>query len=54
MYQVRFQGEAHQADPLHTRVFLDEFRQSSVRHPLRDNLQRVRYDADERDDVRVL
>ena len=51
--QARLRGKTHQTDPLHTWVFLEELYQSSVRHPLRDNLERVRCDADERDDVRV-
>ena len=51
--QVRSQGNTYQADPVHTWVFLDELQQSSVRHPLRDDLQRVYCDPDERDDVRV-
>jgi len=47
------QEKAHQVDPLRTWVFLDELYQSSVRHPLRDDLQRVCCDANERDDVRM-
>ena len=51
--QVQSQGRAHQADPVHTCVFLDELQQSPVRHPLQDNLQWVYCDADERNNVRV-
>ena len=45
--------KTHEVDPLRTRVFLDELHQSSVWHPLRNDLQRVCGNADERDDVRV-
>jgi len=51
--QVRLRGKTHQTDPVHTWVLLNELHQGSVRHPLRDDLQRVCCDADERDDVRV-
>ena len=51
--QVGLEGKAHQADPVRTWVLLDELHQGSVGHPLRDDLQRVCCDSDERDDVRV-
>ena len=51
--QVGLQERTHQADPFRTWVFLDELHQSSARHPLRDDLQRICRNTDERDDVRV-
>ena len=51
--QVRLLGKTHQADPVRTWVFLNELYQSSIRYPLRDNLQRICCNADERDDVWV-
>jgi len=53
MFQVRLQERTHQVDPTCAWISLDEFRQSFVRHPLRDDLQRVFRDTDERDNVRV-
>ena len=52
--QMQLQGRTHQADQIRTCILRDELHQSSVWHPLPDNLQRVYCDADERDDVRVL
>ena len=51
--QVGLHGKTHQVNPLRAWVFLDEHHQSSVRHPFRDDLQRICCNADERDDVRV-
>ena len=51
--RVRLQGRTHQADPTGAWISLDELCQGSVRHPLRDDLQRICCNADERDDVRV-
>ena len=46
-------GQTDQANPLRIWVFLDEFHQSSARHPFRNDLERICCDANERDDVRV-
>jgi len=52
--QIQLQGRTCQADPIHTWILRDELHQSSVWHPLPDDLQMICRDADERDDVRVL
>ena len=49
--RARLRGKTHQADPIHAWVFFDELRESSVRHPFRDYLQRVRCNADKRNDI---
>ena len=51
--QVGLQEETHQADPLRTWIFLYELHQSSIGHPLRNDLQRICGNADERDNVWV-
>jgi len=48
-----YRERTDQVNPLRIWVFLDEFHQSSARHPFRDDLQRFCCDAYERDDVRV-
>ena len=52
--RARLQESAHQADPRHIWSSLDELGQSYVGHPVRDDLQRVYRNADERDYVRMV
>ena len=44
----------HKADPVRVWIPLHKVHQSSVRHPLRDDLQRIRRDPDGGDDIWVL